>query len=135
MASDHMGRKTSFESTPGNSVQPSDAKRRLVAVAFVDIVGYTILMASDEARTHERWMTILAKVIRPRAAVHHGTMVKSTGDGVLMEFPSVLDALEWAREVQHMVSPVQTESGDREPTIALRIAVHFCDVIATDFDI
>ena len=57
--------------------------RRLAAIAFTDIVGYSILMASDERRTHARWMSILEEIIRPRAAKHHGVIVKSTGDGVL----------------------------------------------------
>ena len=53
-------------------------ERRLAAVAFVDIVGYTILMAEDETGTHRRWMALLAEIIRPSARQHHGRVVKST---------------------------------------------------------
>src|SRR5262249_45222647 len=84
-------------------LRAGEAGRRLAAVAFVDIVGYTILMASDETRTHQRWMMILNEVISPQAEKCRGTLVKSTGDGVLVEFPSAHDAVEWAREVQRQV--------------------------------
>ena len=55
--------------------------RRLAAVAFVDIVGYTALMASDESHTHLHWMKILNEVIRPRISQYRGRLVKLTGDG------------------------------------------------------
>jgi adenylate cyclase len=107
--------------------------RRLAAVAFVDIVGYSILMARDETRTHQRWMIILERVIRPQAIKHHGKVVKSTGDGVLAEFPSAFDAVEWAREVQRGVH--ERHADDPLPPMALRIAVHVGDIIATEFDV
>ena len=108
--------------------------RRLAAVAFVDIVGYSILMARDETGTHQRWMAILDEVMRPKALVHRGKVVKSTGDGILAEFPSALDAVEWARDVQRLLHSRSTE-GSLSPPIALRIAVHLGDVIATDDDV
>jgi adenylate cyclase len=106
----------------------------LAAVAFVDIVGYSILMASDETRTHERWMTILDQVIRPQLERHRGRLVKSTGDGVLVEFPSAFDAVDWAREVQRVLNS-QAISLATSPPVALRIAVHLGDIIATEEDI
>ena len=111
--------------------------RRLAAITFVDIAVYTILMASDETRTHQRWMTILNDVILPQAAQHRGTIVKSTGDGVLVEFPSVHDAVEWARNVQRLVVPtqIQTDRYGTAPSITLRISVHFADIITTEFDV
>ena len=121
-------------------VRPSEtgseefADRRLAAVAFVDIVGYTILTANDEMRTHRRWMRILSEVISPQAERFHGTVVKSTGDGVLVEFPSAHDAVEWARHVQRQVIPKQVEHDHESATIALRVAVHLGDVMTTAFD-
>jgi class 3 adenylate cyclase len=109
--------------------------RRLAAVAFVDIVGYTILMANDETRTHRRWMRILSEVISPQAEKFHGTLVKSTGDGVLVEFPSAHDAVEWARQVQRQVMPKQVEHDHESATITLRVAVHLGDVMTTGFDV
>jgi adenylate cyclase len=109
--------------------------RRLAAVAFLDVVGYTILMASDESLTHLRWMKILNEVIRPSTTQYRGRLVKLTGDGVLAEFSSALDAVEWAQDIQRTVPSVQVEGGAPPPSIALRIAINLGDIIATEFDI
>jgi adenylate cyclase len=106
--------------------------RRLAAIAFADIAGYSILMSEDEAGTHRRWMALLANVVRPGAERHRGRIVKSTGDGVLAEFPSALDAVEWAREVQEGVHREETTQGS---LISLRIAVHVGEVMTTPDDI
>jgi adenylate cyclase len=111
------------------------ALRRLAAVAFVDVVGYTTLMATDEAQTHLRWMRILSGLIHPKATDRRGVLVKSTGDGVLVEFGSSLDAVEWAVEVQEAVALIQVDDDAGPPTIALRIAVHLGDVFTTAFDV
>jgi adenylate cyclase len=113
----------------------SGAGRRLAAIAFVDIVGYSILMAEDETRTHQRWMRILAEIIRPAARRHRGTVVKSTGDGILAEFPSAFDAVEWAREVQRRIAAEDAGAEPELPSIRLRIAVHLGDIMETDDDI
>jgi class 3 adenylate cyclase len=122
-------------SSSGGSPSDDGEGRRLAAIAFVDIVGYSILMAEDEARTHQRWMALLGDVIRLGAQRHHGRVVKSTGDGVLAEFPSALDAVEWAREVQEAVRRAQVSEGSEIRPLALRIAVHIGDVITTADDI
>jgi adenylate cyclase len=109
--------------------------RRLAAIAFVDIAAYTILMARDETRTHQRWMRILNEVIRPQAEFFRGRIVKSTGDGVLVEFPSAHDAVEWARKVQQLAVVVQADGESIAPSIALRISIHFADIITTEFDV
>jgi adenylate cyclase len=119
--------------SPSNGDDAPRMDRRLAAIAFVDIVGYSILMARDETRTHQRWMAILDKIIRPQAVRHRGKVVKSTGDGVLAEFPSAFDAVEWANDVQREVQG--QGAGDPMPPIALRIAVHVGDVITTEFDV
>ncbi len=107
--------------------------RRLAAIAFIDIVGYSILMGRDETRTHQRWMSILDQIVRPEAARHRGKVVKSTGDGVLAEFPSAFDAVRWALAVQ---SGMEAErAADSSLPIALRIAVHVGDIITTEFDV
>jgi adenylate cyclase len=120
-------------SSPSNGENAPRMDRRLAAIAFVDIVGYSILMARDETRTHQRWMAILDKIIRPQAVRHRGKVVKSTGDGVLAEFPSAFDAVEWAQEVQRAVQAQGAD--DPVPPIALRIAVHVGDIITTEFDV
>src|SRR5690242_13311614 len=114
------------------SISNSSASRRLAAVAFVDIVGYSILMATDERRTHERWMSLLNEVVRPVTVNHRGRIVKSTGDGILAEFPGAPEAVEWARAVQ-LAASARNEAIDedpgRGPTIALRIGLHVCEII------
>ena len=80
-------------------------------------------------------MALLGDVIRPGAQRHHGRVVKTTGDGVLAVFPSALDAVEWAREVQEAVRRAQVTEGTELRPIALRIAVHIGDVIMTGDDI
>src|SRR5882762_8683165 len=119
--------------SPSNGDSGPRMDRRLAAIAFVDIVGYSILMARDETRTHQRWMSILDNIIRPQTERHRGKVVKSTGDGILAEFPSAFDAVEWAGEVQRAV---QAQGADEAlPSIALRIAVHVGDIITTEFDV
>jgi len=113
------------------------ASRRLAAVAFVDIVGYSILMAEDEARTHAGWMGLLDDVLRPLADRYLGKIVKSTGDGVLVEFSSALNAVDWSRQVQTDTAKAQAirpETGGG-PQIVFRIAIHLGDVIAAQDDI
>lgn len=122
-------------SEPSEATRPVTGSRRLAAVVFVDIVGYSMLMATDEPRTHRRWMEILNEIIRPRAAAHHGKIVKSTGDGVLAEFVSALDAVEWGLAVHRAIHLLHESAQSDQPTIALRIAVHLGDVVSTDDDI
>lgn len=109
--------------------------RRLVAIAFADIVSYSALMAEDEDRTHARWMAIRRQIIEPRLLMHRGHLIKSTGDGVLVEFTSVLDAVAWSREVQSSMRANDAVPETGRPPLALRIAVHLCDVIDEDADI
>jgi adenylate cyclase len=123
-----------MQNRQSNGDNTPDFSRRLAAIAFVDIVGYSILMSRNETRTHRRWMSILDDVIRPQTVRHRGKIVKSTGDGLLVEFPSAFDAVGWAREVQHTLLSGPDEQGD-SPEVALRIAVHLGDIIATEEDI
>jgi adenylate cyclase len=110
-------------------------KRRLAAIAFADVVGYSILMARDETRTHAQWMSMLADIVRPQVERHHGTIVKLIGDGVLVEFPSAFDAVDWARNVQHSVVSAGRDQSAANPAIVLRVAVHVGDIIDQDNDI
>jgi class 3 adenylate cyclase len=108
-------------SLPSNGDHAARMDRRLAAIAFIDIVGYSILMGRDETRTHQRWMAILDQIIHPQTVRHRGKVVKSTGDGVLAEFPSAFDAVQWALDVQQAMQALP--AGDLQPSIALRIAV------------
>jgi class 3 adenylate cyclase len=68
------------------------ATRRLAAILAADVVGYSRLMGADEEGTHERFKAHLVELIDPKIREHHGRIVKTTGDGVLAEFASVVDA-------------------------------------------
>jgi len=74
--------------------------RRLAAILAADVVGYSRLMGADEEGTHERVTAHLRQVVNPKIAEHRGRIVKNTGDGMLAEFSSVVDAVRCAVEVQ-----------------------------------
>src|SRR5207253_11059491 len=74
------------------------ATRRLAAILAADVVGYSRLIGADEAGTLWRRKAVRARVIDPAIAEHRGRIVKRTGDGILVEFGSVVDALRCATE-------------------------------------
>jgi adenylate cyclase len=76
------------------------ATRRLAAILAADVAGYSRLIGADEAGTLQAFKTIKAKVFDPTIGAHNGRLVKTTGDGFLVEFSSVVDALRCATEVQ-----------------------------------
>jgi len=108
--------------------------RRLAAILAADVAGYSRLMGADEEGTHERLKAHLAELIDPKIEEHRGRTVKNTGDGFLAEFPSVVDAVRCAIEVQR-------EMADREPDvpeerrIRFRIGINLGDVIVEEHDI
>ena len=73
--------------------------RRLVAVAYGDVVGYSKLMCEDEDRTVARWLEVRHEVIEAKAKKYRGRVVNVIGDSVLLEFENVLDAVAWSRDV------------------------------------
>ena len=108
--------------------------RRLAAILAVDVAGYSRLMGADEERTHERLRAHFRELVDPKIKEHRGRIVKNTGDGLLAEFQSVVDAVRCAVEVQRGML-------DREPElpegrrIRFRIGVNLGDVIAESGDI
>jgi adenylate cyclase len=75
-------------------------ERRLAAILAADVAGYSRLIEADEEGTLRRLKALRAEMIDPKIAGHHGRVVKTTGDGMLVEFASVVDALRCAAEVQ-----------------------------------
>ena len=109
-------------------------ERRLAAIFSADVVGYSRLMAADEAGTLARLKKNHAECIEPRIAAHNGRIVKLMGDGVLAEFASVVDAVACAAEIQDAnVACNAAVQDDRR--IVLRIGVNLGDVIVEDGDI
>jgi len=87
-------------SSADKSTTPKHAKRRLAAILAADVVAYSRLMGADEEGTLESLKAHRRELINPKITEHKGRIVKTTGDGILIEFPSVVDALRCATEVQ-----------------------------------
>ena len=108
--------------------------RRLAAILAADVVGYSWLMSADEEGTHERLKTHLRQLFDPKIREHQGRIVKNTGDGLLVEFASVVDALRCATEVQAgMTKRNATVTEDRR--IEFRIGIHQGDIVIEEHDI
>ncbi len=102
--------------------------RKLAAILAADVVGFSRLAGADEDRTLARLRALRSDLIDPTIAVHNGRVVKRTGDGVLAEFRSVVDAVRCAIEVQN--SMVERNAGlPPERRIEFRIGVHLGDVV------
>jgi len=108
--------------------------RRLAAILAADVAGYSRLIGDDEEGTLNRLRSIRAEVVDPKITEHRGRIVKTTGDGLLVEFSSVVDALRCATQWQHGmdVRNAAVLSGKR---IEFRIGVHQGDVVVEDEDI
>ena len=102
--------------------------RKIAAILIADIVGYSRLAGADEDRTLARLRALRSDLIDPTIAVHHGRVVKRTGDGSLIEFRSVVDAVHCAIEVQYGL--VERNAGvSPERRIEFRIGIHLGDVV------
>src|ERR1700732_630032 len=108
--------------------------RRLTAILAADVAGYSRLMGTDEEGTHERLKAHLQEQVNPKIAEHRGRIVKNTGDGFLAEFPSVVDAVRCAVEIQRGMAERNAETPE-DKRIAFRIGVNLGDVIAESGDI
>jgi adenylate cyclase len=108
--------------------------RRLAAILAADVAGYSRLMGGDEEGTHERLRAHLRELVDPKVAEHRGRIVKNTGEGILAEFPSVVDAVRCAAELQRAM--VEREAGIPEDRrIRFRVGINLGDVIVEDGDI
>ncbi len=81
-------------------MEPQRDERRLTTILAADVVGYSRLMAADESGTLARLKIHRKELIEPKTAEYHGRVVKLTGDGILMEFGSVVDAVLFAVDLQ-----------------------------------
>ena len=110
------------------------ATRRLAAILAADVVGYSRLMGTDEEGTHERVKAHLGELVDPKTREHHGRVVKTTGDGVLAEFASVVDAVRCAAEIQSAMADRDLDLAE-DRRLRFRIGVNLGHVIADDGDI
>jgi len=109
-------------------------QRRLAAILATDVVGYSRLMGDDEAGTLARLKTLRAELFDPATEEHQGRIVKTTGDGALVEFGSVVDAVEYAIDIQQALAAREAELPE-DRRIVLRIGINLGDVIVEGDDI
>ncbi|WP_162820732.1 adenylate/guanylate cyclase domain-containing protein [Microvirga calopogonii] len=111
---------------------PQDQKvqRRLAVILATDVVGFSTLMGQDEEGTLARIKSLRREVIEPKVDAHHGRVVKTTGDGILAEFTSPVEAVRCAVEVQQAVA-VKDPQGAAQ-ALRLRIGINLGDIIIED---
>jgi len=115
-------------------VPPERVERKLAAILAADVAGYSRLMGADEEGTLARLKAHRAEVIDPKIAEHRGRVVKTTGDGILIEFSSVVDAVRCATEVQRAMAERNAEIPDVK-RIEFRVGINLGDIIIDGSDI
>src|SRR5271169_3913777 len=109
-------------------------ERRLAAILAADVVGYSRLMGSDEEGTLARLNAHRREFLEPTVAAHHGRIVKRTGDGILIEFGSAVDATRCAIEVQRGMAQRNADA-PADQRIEIRIGINVGDIIIEEGDI
>ena len=109
-------------------------ERRLAAVLAADVAGYSRLVGADEEGTLTRLKAYRRELIDPKIAEHRGRIVKTTGDGLLVEFSSVVDALRCATEMQTAMAE-RNVAVPPDSRIEFRVGIHQGDIIVEDGDI
>jgi adenylate cyclase len=108
--------------------------RRLAAILAADVAGYSRLIEADEEGTLSRLKVLRAEIIDPKIAHHKGRIVKTSGDGLLVEFASVVDALRCAAEAQ-MALAESNAPLPQDRRIEFRIGINVGDIVVEDGDI
>src|ERR1700719_4572595 len=102
--------------------------RRLAAILAADLAGYSRLIGADEEGTLNRLRAIRAEIVDPSIAQYRGRIVTTTGDGLLVEFTSVVDALRCATEIQNAMAEGNAEIA-AEKRIEFRIGINVGDIV------
>jgi adenylate cyclase len=108
--------------------------RRLAAILAADVAGYSRLIGADEGGTLQKLRAIRDELVDPTIAKHHGRLVKTTGDGLLVEFGSVVDALRSASEIQAGMA-TRNEAVPQDNRIEFRMGLNVGDIVVEDGDI
>jgi adenylate cyclase len=109
-------------------------QRRLAAIVSADVTGYSRLMGRDESGTLMALKGLRQEIVDPRIKMHRGRLVKTTGDGLLLEFASVVDAVRCVTEIQAAMAAHNADA-PAERRIEFRIGVNIGDIITDDDDI
>src|SRR5215471_16188783 len=115
-------------------VPREESERRLAAILVADVVSYSRLMQADEEGTLARLQEIGANIVNPRVTAHRGRIFRTMGDGLLIEFPSVVEALLCAAEIQEELRLLDDERPP-EQRIQLRVGINIGDVIRKGNDV
>jgi adenylate cyclase len=110
------------------------AERKLADILAADVAGYSRLMGADEEGTLARLKAHRRELINPKIAEHHGRLVKTAGDGILIEFPSVVDALRCAVDVQRSMAERNAAEAE-DARIEFRFGINLGDIIFDGDDI
>jgi adenylate cyclase len=110
------------------------APRKLAAILAADVAGYSRLTGIDEEGTLKRMRKLRRELINPAASLHRGRIVKTTGDGILIEFPSVVDAVRCALDVQREMDSRNSDS-PVEQRIEFRVGINLGDVVIEGEDL
>src|SRR5215475_12918406 len=113
---------------------PARVERRLAAILAADVAGYSRLIGANESGTLERLKALRRELLDPKIAEHRGRLVKTTGDGLLVEFGSVVDALRCAIDVQHDMTG-RNAGVPPDNRIELRIGINVGDIVVENGDI
>src|SRR4029453_428459 len=106
----------------------AQVKRRLAAILGGDVTGYSRLMAANEERTHTALKTYRRDVVDPKISKHHGHIVKTTGDGALVEFASAVDAIRCAVDIQRAMAKRNADI-PQSHRVEFRIGINVGDII------
>src|SRR6202166_2547118 len=118
----------------GSTLSGEHVERRLTAILAAYVAGYSRLMGADEEGTLAQLKTLRKTLVDPIIVTHRGRIVKTTGDGMLVEFASVVDAARCAVEIQRSMA-VQNADVPKDVRIEFRIGIHVGDIIIDDNDI
>src|SRR5215472_15464212 len=119
---------------PAGEMSEARVERRLAAILAVDVAGYSRLMGADEEGTLPALRAVRRELADPKIAEHRGRIVKTTGDGLLAEFASVVDAVRCAVEVQQEMI-ARNAAAPAERRIEFRMGINVGDIIIEDGDI
>jgi len=117
-----------------NSVSPGPSiERRLAAIVFIDVVGFSALMETEDARTMHRWKDLRSQVLEPKIAEHRGRLLRVVGDALFVEFRSAVDAVRCSQDIQRAIASGKSSSG--ELLLPVRIGINVEDVIVEADDL
>jgi adenylate cyclase len=119
--------------TTPTATEPAGKQRRSMAVMLADVVDYSRMMSRSEDETHARFARHATELIEPTIAKYNGRLVRSMGDGILVEFSTAIDAVRCALDIQHGLAARQ--ANEKKDRIQLRIGINFGDVLVDHRDI